>query len=813
MRNFAPQSKHFNERKITRRQESFAAGVFNDIAASKVPNDGLFYAENYDVHPDRLQSRAGNKRWSNTALPSLVGRTGYSLTKTGTTVTKTVGTDFTSADVGNYIVYDDGEHERISDYLNASQVTVEGTDTHDPSTAAYVRGPVNCLYQHGASNKILLHIDTRLFYAADPSISSWNQIYNIGYDAPLATISVMDERDNFAYMWNANRTYKIDLDGDPIVFFAINTPVPATHLTGNTRNAALPYGRKVMYRMARLTGVDYSRQQNTPGIAIHQVSGPNAVDSNYKDYAEYWTARPVGDGSTTYGVLTGATLQAPYNAYGGWTGISDGQFKITISGSERNISCNFTGATSMQNIAEILQLALRDYFSGVTVTYSTDHFVITDPSEGSTIGYTSAGDGGTDIGSTIMECESGTGTITNPSYTATLTVGAAQVPVDPGTSVPMYHWTHYQFFCTLDIGDGGINPISGEGNNSELFVWAVDVPVAKPLVANQNGTTVTAQTGTFDDWDVGDTIRFQSLEESVITAKISDTQVTVSDSKTVAQQAAALGKGSVLTASQSGNTVTRQSGHEFLAADVGKTIFFTSGQTAVITGWTDASTVTAYPSQTIVSTGATFDPTERTITLTARDEDLRTRIAGFSLQNRFWVPLPDCDIGAIVNAFMFGAVRGEHKLYYSQMPAGQDYLAGYYNNLYQLTSFNDTVQHLSEFPDRLIVYCSHSTHGVPINTFDTVTVPEVGELVATLAGQNIIDHNVGLKDFGSVQKIDKGRERLMTSEPAYREFNGFEYSDNLAENRIMKKLDKLQAATASAYSRETGYLLWGKDVA
>ena len=811
MRNFAPQSKQFNERKITRRQEEFSAGVFNDIAASKVPINGLFYSDNYNVHPDRLEGRAGCKRWSNTVLPSMVGRTGYSLTKSGTTVTKTVGENFTDADVGNYVVYDDGEHERISEWISTTQVTVEVDDAHAASTSAYIRGPVNCLYHHGAKGRVILHIDTRIFIAADTSISSWTQAYSIGYYDLLSTISVMDERDQYAYVFNSSKTFKINLDSNPVIYYAINSPIPSVLLTETTETSARPYGHKVLYRMARLSGATPDRQMNDPGISIEQVSGPNAVNLDYKDYAEIYSQTPIGDGSTSYGVLTGGTLQAPYDAHAGWSSITDGQFNITIDSVLRNIVCNFTGVTSMNGVASVIESALNLYWSSATCVFSTNHFIITVPDEGSTISHTSAGDGGTDIGSTAMECESGTGTVTTPAFSAPITIGALTVPEDAGESQIMRHWTHYQVFMTMDIGKNGINAITGQANNSELIVWAGDHPIAKAMIASRSSSTVTSTTGVFNERDVGDVLEFEDGTQVTISAYISTTQVTTSTSGAITQQSCAFGGGTITLASQSGTTVSWVSGHQFVSADVGKTIFWSSGQRSYITAYVSGTEVTASPSATIAQTAMTMDPTERNMSLAVQDDQLRTRIAGFSLQNRYWIQLPDCDVGAVVNAFMFCAVRGEHRMYYSQMPEGQQYLAGYYNNVYQLTSFNDTVQHLSEFPDHLVVYCSHSTHGVPINTFDAITIPEVGEVVAILSGQNIIDHNVGLKDFGSVQKIDKSRERLMTSEPALREFNGFQYSDNLAENRIMKKLDKFQAATASAYSRETGYLLWGKD--
>ena len=111
MQNAQPRSARQNESLITRQQPDgrpFAAGVFADVPASAIPAGGLAYAHGYIPFEDHAEPTGGCKLWSNVALPGLPGRTGYSLTKSGTTVTKTVGTDFTEVDIGNYVVFDDG---------------------------------------------------------------------------------------------------------------------------------------------------------------------------------------------------------------------------------------------------------------------------------------------------------------------------------------------------------------------------------------------------------------------------------------------------------------------------------------------------------------------------------------------------------------------------------------------------------------------------------------------------------------------------------------------------------------------------------
>lgn len=117
--------------------------------------------------------------------------------------------------------------------------------------------------------------------------------------------------------------------------------------------------------------------------------------------------------------LTGGTnAQATYS---NWLAVLDGSFRITVDGTLRDITgINFTGVTSMNDVAAKIQTAIRAVTGGSeTVVWSTNHFVITSgiTTSSSAITVTSATGGGTDISgagaSDWMDSDTGHGVVTN----------------------------------------------------------------------------------------------------------------------------------------------------------------------------------------------------------------------------------------------------------------------------------------------------------------------------------------------------------------------------------------------------------------
>jgi hypothetical protein len=818
-RNFQPKTVFQDEGLVVREQPKkhpFASGMWNDIPVSEVPADGIAHTKGYIPRPFGLEAVPGVVVYTLTTLPPLVGRTGYSFSKASNIITKTVGTDFTANDVGNFIVHDDGKHERITVFTNKDVVWVENSDAHAASTAGWVRGPINATEIHRGQNKVLLHIDTRLF-VSDSAILAYTEIPCVSYLGLSNTKSkIIEERDN-AIIICSNGIFKVDLSADNLMYYKINSPNPQTLLTAVKKTTTKKYGYKYWYSAGRITGDSDTRNRQTSGSVVEHETGTTQYNDSGIDYADIYNGRPVGAADTTYGVLTGAALPSPGSVISDWTGITNGQFGISIDGTSYNVGADFSDCKTLADVAARIQSALRAFHETITCEYDTDHFVITNPAESGTVSYTSAGSSGTDIGSLMMGCESGTGTVTNPTYTQNITVGTLYCPVDPtDTTIPQRHHTHYPIYRTLDIGENGIDPVSGEGNNEEQAIWLADVPIAKAFVASRTGDTVTATEGTFQAMDVGCKLRFQDGTEVEIATYIGSTQVTTTTSGSISSQAAAIGGDNalskairVMTAKQSGTTVTRTAGTSFSASDVGKIIFWAGGLRSHITVYLTANTVTVAESQTIASTGACMDPKCRKFTDTTPDDDLRPRIQNFSLRSRFWEPLPECDYGLFVPGFLFALVLDAKTMYYGQVTSSKEYLIGSYNPD-QYTTFQDKIKAISEFPNKLIIYCSHSRAAAPTNTFQTMNVNDVLQYFK-LAGQWVEDHARGLLDRTFLRKLPDGRDWMITGEPAVRIYDGENLTENLADNRVMRIIEKFQATGSVLYDKFNGVSLYGDE--
>jgi len=824
VKEFQPRSQRQNETEREFGQAEgapFKKGVYNDITGSSVPKSAVSDSCGYIPFEDRMQTAPGCRKWSDTTLPPLPGRTGYSFSKTGKRITKTLGEDFSESDEGNYIVHDDGKHELIETYVSATQVDVETESAHKASDAGWLRGEINGTNNKPISGKYLLHIDTRLF-VFDAAVTAYTRCYCISYRDLLNSFSVIDSEGDNAIIFNAGGIFRIDLSVDAgYLYWKTNSPVPRTLLTSVAKSIANVYGNKYTYGCARLSGDDIARDRT--GSAIEHETGtcyPSTTD--YKDYAEVWGTRPVGPAITTYDVLAGGVV---YDTIAFFSAISNGQWSIPIDGVTTNFAADFTGVVTMADVATRIQNSMRTVNSKITVEFMEDHLVIRNPVEGGTLGYTSAGTAGTDIGSATMGCQSGVAAIAHSTFTVKRIVGTLHCPVDPvEAAIYQSHHTHYPVWRSLDLGQNGIDPLSGEGNNEEQFIWLCDVPIAKAFVAARSGTVVTATAGTFQVMDEGAKLRFQDGTEITLETYVSATEMTTTDAGSISGQAAAIGGDysltksiRVMTAAQTTstitglNTVTRSAGTTFSVADVGKTIYWPNGLRSHIIAYVDENSVTVSETQTILSTGACIDPKCRNFTDNIDDDTLRSRIKPeFSLFHRFWEELPDCDTGALMSGWIFAGIRDTKIAYYGQVTQKKEHLIGYYYAGRQYLKYKDKILGFSAFPDSMTVYCANSTIIHPTNTFISFSLNKI-QSVCIIAGQTTADEQRGVWDCASFKKMPDGIDIVITSEPRLRYFDGRSFSEDIADKRYTKTIEKLARAVALLYDSTHGLTIYGRE--
>jgi len=762
-----------------------------------------------------------------------------------------VGASFEQADEDNarFFVFDDNTQERIINYVGTTSVETlcaSGSATKT-CTAGYVRGGMKASYYHRSQNKIVVMFDVYV-YITSPITISYTRVFNLSGEDPTATATQIDEFKQFVFLFNANGIFKIDLTATVPLMYKINGNCPGVRIvdqnitTQGVIDTTKPYGRKYIYKMSRITGVTGLRDRTTSNAVVEQESGPvlaSAVAA-YKDFGTAYGARPIGNGSTFYGVLTGGALGGSYDTASEWAVLGNNcQFTITVNGSAKSVTCDFTDVLTMDDVATRIQIGMRSIFtttsyaSTVLCDYVTDHFVITSPDESGTVTVTTAGASGTDIGTAAMSCQSGTGTVTTPAYATARTIGTLRIPFDASGGVEK-HWTHFSVYSTLEIGKYGYDPVNGLANNKENYIWLYDIHVGRAVTAAVTVTSglITLNSGElFTQKDVGggllledgttDTIQY--LCDSGGTRVYTETsRYAIGDTVTAkTAQSCCFSGARVITATQAvsgtettgASTITYVTGgpaSNFVAADINRTISCEDGSEQHIVRVIDSTHVEVAESATKTSKAFTIAETYRLISDDVPDETLRYRASKkeFLLQNRLWEPLPACNKGVISSGFMFTAITTGRDINYSQMPETLEYMVGYQNPDYQIVSAKDLIVDLVRYPDLVAVFCKNSTYEIPTNTFSTQKIEQVGIVVAIISGLVMVSDSIGA---WAVKRTYRGETIVITPEPAIRIFSGRTYSENLIESKMMTKFKGYANTFTISFDPINGLNFWALE--
>ena len=143
-KNYIPGSERTDKALVPYEMVNFGGAVIQGIAPSKIPDIAI--AEAYDViiYNDEIVGREGTILYTNTTIPPIDGRTGYSATMTDGIVT-ILATTFTEDDVSNYFVFSGSpdRHYLIIEYIANNQVRVHTEDTIVWTDGCYIRGKTN----------------------------------------------------------------------------------------------------------------------------------------------------------------------------------------------------------------------------------------------------------------------------------------------------------------------------------------------------------------------------------------------------------------------------------------------------------------------------------------------------------------------------------------------------------------------------------------------------------------------------------------------------------------------------------------------
>lgn len=813
-----PRTRRDSEWQVIARHHSARRGVMSDGQRTNVPLDGVWESINVLLHGDgRKESRSGTRvlGLNAAALPKL--RTGIDATKSVNVVTSSGA--FSSTDVGTYFYWPtEGKYDLITALLSSSTVRVDNSDTRvrsatatwDPENEVWIysgtgatRGEINAAIWDRVNKKHVILLGTQVYYA-DWECSSWIPVYLIGDTAPANTKSEMHQRGDSIYLWNANGLYAINMGLTTPLAVKVNNavdPISVT-ITGDAQDQI--YCRRYIVTAAKMTGNYF--QNIREGNTVELESAPAQIDSSGRDYSAIFTERPIGDGTYVSSSLVGGSLQSPMDTVAGWEPVSDGQFGCTFDGDTNNITVNFNGCATWDDVTGRIQTSLQYFWSTMLCYKDGDHIVLEVPNTAGVFGECSAGSGGTDISGAAYLSLAATATVTSVLGDPPLNV------VLSGNSDKEY--THLRVYGTLDVGENGINPTAGAGNNSESYGHVEDVPKCSAFIVSSTGDgVITASKGTFKPYHTGCVLGVEGVGDIVGITYVNSTTVTFEDTWVFTNASAAIG-GTAFTFSRSGNLLSGTQFTEFDNIETGDLIFTSDGEILHVVGKPGGAPYTA-ESGTLTDVAGVIMPTSFpngiVFTDTTSDDVIASRLSIYWLKNRFWQPIPNCDVGVEIDGFTISAVRGGKSIYETQLADPQ--FAGYYDPEFQIDTIQDAIQALREYNGVLAAICSQSTTTWSSELTGTDSRPGIGSTVSFLAQRKVADYRIGTNSPGSIVSITDGIDILFTNNSEVRLFDGKAFGANLAEGKTMKLLRRLQMVSAASYDPIGGYFIWGTNSA
>jgi hypothetical protein len=790
----------------------------SDGQRTNVPPDAVWESINVLLFGDgRKEARGGTRvlGLNMAALPDV--RHYLDGTKVGNVITILPGfqNDFVAADVGRYYYWPtEDAYDLITEVLSTSSVRVDSTVARtrsataswDPENEVWVytgsgkvRGELNAATWDRVNKKHVILLGTKIYYA-DWDCTSWTEVPLIGSTAPADSKSILRQHGSDIYLWNSNGKYAIGMGlTTPVICRVNNSVTPITcALTGDAQD--LIYCRRFIVTCAKMSGPSYF-QNIREGNIVDFESAPAEINSSGKDYNEIFTTLPIGDGTYSRSLLTGGALALTLSE---WEAISDGQFGCTFDGVTNNIVVNFTGIATWDDFTERIQTALQYFWPTMLCGKDGDHVVLEVPDTLDVFSVCSAGSGGTDI--------------SGASHLNLVDAGVvSQVAGEPAVTLTFSgnankEYTHYRIYATPDVGVNGINPANGAGNSYEDYAHVEDVPKCAAFIVSSTGNgVVTASAGTFKPYHTGGTLVIPGVGSLVDIAYVNATTVTYEGTFTFTSVPAAIG-GTPFIFSQSSATMTGVQGSAIDDLAAGDVVFVSDGGILHIAadGTNDDGAVTAVETATRVNAAGVKMPTGSWVfTDTLSDEILSSRLSKYWLKNRFWQPLPNCNVGVEVDGFFISAVRGEKTIYQTQL--ANPYLAGYYDPEFQVDIVQDAIQALREYNGILAAICTQSTVTWSTELTGTDSRPGIGSSVSFLTQKKVADERTGTASPWSIAAVSDGMDILFTNNYEVKVFDGKTYGPNLAEGKITKLMRQLQMVSAASYDPLGGYLMWGTD--
>jgi hypothetical protein len=415
------------------------------------------------------------------------------------------------------------------------------------------------------------------------------------------------------------------------------------------------------------------------------------------------------------------------------------------------------------------------------------------------------------------------------------------------TPTGQYDITNFGIYRTKNLGANSKPPGTGlspdsSGNNSELYIWTKDIPVAKAfnvLFDSTPSLVITANNGTFKIEDIGNVLKFANGQTATIVAvdEIANTATLdgLAGGTSNLETTCCLGGGRLAVALRnSDGTIAHSSGDVFNAADVGRPLFWADGEiTWVQSSYTLDTTldlvsaspltaleipmpVTMYPVAGTLS--RVFNDTTPDVGATTGEVGLTERFYSGSRKyfpKRGYLPFPNLETGLYGFGFVVGAIRGDKELYYADV-ASTLYSPAIYRPITQQEYLDTEIQAFFKFGSTIAIFGSGKTRSItPVSATD-VGNASTEESVYVIPSSALIDDSIGVKIWQSIQSIGQGLIVAVTSEPAFRTFDGTSWNTtNYADTQVQNLLQQIRndisgqrIVSSYTHGRYSGYKIW-----
>lgn len=389
-RKFTPRTLRFDERMLTRGQESFNGGQVSDVEPIDIKLNSAAKLVNARGHNNAVKGATGSRLWQ-TGLELPAEQENLSMTLTGTTMT-CVGC-FQQTSVG-YIIYAtnsttlEQEIFFITEYLSNDTVTVDGetVGANESYINCDVVGKINARIFDDLTNIEYMLIGTKIWYR-DINSTTWTEYFVIDSEKVVNAESQFYKIKNKIALNNLGGDFALsDVYEDEKYTYTANGDLPDYPLDGQPDTTAPnPSSYRYLYGYVRQKG-DYTLNRNSEDTFTEVETPPHlrvdeliaVPDDNFtpfnadKDYTQIKTERPVDDSYYRRYLI----IDENYKSYEAWKALSEDNkspfMYITYNGVNQKMYLNFSFVENMNDVARAFRTSLLQIDGNFECRYNYD---------------------------------------------------------------------------------------------------------------------------------------------------------------------------------------------------------------------------------------------------------------------------------------------------------------------------------------------------------------------------------------------------------------------------------------------------------